>query len=305
MQHSPLEEMDGVAVPETPHDAARVPETDMIRTLASLLDEKLKPLTASNELMQQRIDQVERAGNERMMELKENLDQCKGGVSSEIKKSEDRMRQELKSVQEAFANLKIQSQNASATPSINYDAAVDDAECTRPLTALFQNLDGNVHGEEAKQWLRTEFVAKKCPNEEEIYYKGDNFNGLLFARFASQADRDQVVRKFRFNKLSHNGKEVRCKQDLPVDKRFVYSVLFGFRYLVCKDWSRYNNNVVKVDMNSNTVKIRGQEVMTITFDGTAPDIVYEAGWKDWLQCPQWEEMVQSAHDKWESASSRY
>ena len=73
LQQSPLDEMDGVAVPETPPDAARGPETDMIRTLASLLDEKLKPLTASNELMQQGIDQAERAGNENMMELRRSL----------------------------------------------------------------------------------------------------------------------------------------------------------------------------------------------------------------------------------------
>ena len=98
---------------------------------------------------------------------------------------------------------------------------------------------------------------------------------------------------------------MRCKQDLPVDTRFVPSILFSFRYLVRKAWSRYNNNVVKVDMNSNTVKVRGQEVMTITFDGIAPDIAYEAGWKDWLQCSQWEEMVQAAHTKWESASSTH
>ena len=184
MASSPLQEMDDgpgqVGEPKNLfHDTARVPETDMVRTLASLLDEKLKPLTASNELMQQRIDQVERAGNEKMTELKENFDQFKGEVSSEIKKSEDRMRQELKSVQEAFANLRIQLQNASAAPSINYDAAVDDAEWARPLTALFQNLDGSIDGEEAKQWLHRELVAKKCPSEEEIYYKGDNFNGLF------------------------------------------------------------------------------------------------------------------------------
>ena len=132
-------------------------------------------------------------------------------------------------------------------------------------------------------------------------FKGEPFEGRLFARFASEADRDKVLRTLRTRKVRHNGQQVRCKPDLPVDKRFVYSVLFGLKYLLCTEWGSHRGGQVKVDMSKNVVTVKGGIALTIIFQNEGPHIQYEQGWKEWLQGQLWNDLVDSAQDRYKKA----
>ena len=70
----------------------------------------------------------------------------------------------------------------------------------------------------ANNGLALSVSQQKCPGEEEIYYKGDDSNNILSHDLLRRLIETRQYAKFRFNKLKHNGKEERCKQDLPVDK---------------------------------------------------------------------------------------
>ena len=94
---------------------------------------------------------------------------------------------------------------------------------------------------------------------------------------------------------------MRCKPDLPVDKRFAYSVLFGLKYLLCTEWDSHRGGQVNVDMNKNIVKVKGETALTISFQNEEPHLHYEQGWNEWLQSRLWDDLVHSAGDRYKKA----
>ena len=113
--------------------------------------------------------------------------------------------------------------------------------------------------------------------------------------------RDLALRKFRFAKPLHTSHLVRCKPDLPINERFVYSVLFGFKYLLCTLWSKYLGKEGRVDLAKGVVKIKGELALAVTFGAEGPVIQYESGWEQWLHGADWQGIVDSAIDRHKKA----
>ena len=102
-------------------------------------------------------------------------------------------------------------------------------------------------------------------------------------------------------KASHIDNLVKCKPDLPIKKPYVYSVLFGFKYLLCTSWSRYNEQQVKVDLDKQVVKVEDGLALSMVFGDENPCIKYERGWGDWLRCSEWENIAQGAAGRYARA----
>ena len=77
----------------------------------------------------------------------------------------------------------------------------------------------------------------------------------------------------------------------------MYSLLFGFQWLVCKKWSKYYTSNIKVNMNSSTLEVKGQLAITITFNDLEPTIKYEDGWEEWLSSTEWDDLMADALDR--------
>ena len=276
--------------------------------LSISVDDKLQPVTSSLnslrtdlELLKNEINENEEIAQSNILNVKTELDEFKDTVKFDMKSNEEKMTSELIAVKKALDEFKIQPQQASSSTH-TYGMLTEDKEALRHLTAMIQNMDGQATEEEAIQWLRSTLTEGKCPAADEIYSKGEPFEGRLFARFASEADRDKALRTLRTRKVRHNGHQVRCKPDLPVDKRFVYSVLFGLKYLLCTEWCSHRGGQVKVDMSKNVVTVKGEIALTISFQSEEPHIQYEQGWNEWLQGQLWKDLVDSAQDRYKKAT---
>ena len=119
----------------------------------------------------------------------------------------------------------------------------------------------------------------------------------MFVRFENSTDRDRALRLLRSANIKHFDNDLRCKPDLPIDKRFVYTVLFGLRWLLVKKWKKYFPSQVKVDMDNNFLQVMKSQVLTISFNDCSPTLTFADGWEDWISCEEWNNIVKGARDK--------
>ena len=306
---SPQHDAFDIGSPQTP-EAARQPDTGVtMSALRALFDEKLQPVTAAVGELRQEVGDLKLQVEENNEMATVNIDNLAQNLR-EFKQSSDKRMTELEtntsqgrtavdtasssSLERKVAKLELQLAQLSVRP--------DDRD-ERCLNAMFSNLDDSAGGNAAIEWLRSklEYLNVPAADADAIYYKGDTFNGRLFARFPSGAARDVALHRFRMAKAVYGNAPVRCKPDLPVEKRFVYSVLFGFKYLLCTSWKRYAGKQVRVDLEGGTVKVDGSAAVTIQNGPENPLISYEQGWEGWLQSQEWKEIIDCAAERLKKA----
>ena len=98
--------------------------------------------------------------------------------------------------------------------------------------AVFGGLS-NLSLEDAQKWLTDELWNAWLPQPIETYCKGD-FKGILFARFHTNTDRDDVVGWFRKHSTLIQGTNVWSKPDRFLHERVIQSLVFGTKYLLDK-----------------------------------------------------------------------
>ena len=288
---SPLHEMDGmddgaehlqneVPVPLTPPHATSTQLT--LESMSALLDrkfdERLQPLTDTVKEMQEDMQRVE--SNIDNVAARQDL------METHTRKDKQELASKIDDIEKRVAALELGQSSYSG----------DDRE----FNGYFTNMDPSASDREAIEWLEAKLTALGAPPED-VFYKGESYDGRLFVRFASPKSRDLALRKLRRDKAQHNGNLVRCRDDLPVEKRFVDSVLFGFKYLLCTEWQKYNKQQIKVEFNKNIVTVKGVKAIEIIFEDAAPCLHYEQGWKEWLQGSQWQEIVDGAQVRYVKA----
>ena len=89
--------------------------------------------------------------------------------------------------------------------------------------------------DDAISWLNVKLkLLADC--KAEIYGKGE-FNGILFAKFDSQATRDLSVESFRKASLSREGSRCWAAEDAPIEIRAYKKFLFGIKkLLISPEW---------------------------------------------------------------------
>eukprot|EP00973_Karenia_brevis_P035671 4921943-Karenia_brevis.AAC.1 len=86
---------------------------------------------------------------------------------------------------------------------------------------------------------------------EEIYFKGDSFNGVLFSKFSSPDMAKRALIEMSKCKRNYNGHEVRFKKDAPIEERSLLSFLLGLRWQL-GEWG-YKKSAIKVDETAHTM----------------------------------------------------
>lgn len=259
--------------------------------LSQLLDEKVvNPFNQRFKNIEDRIDEVA-ANSETAIN---HLDITTNNLDLRLRDVETAdLPTRVSQLETAFKEFQMNAKVTSGNSQVSYNG-IDGDEADRQFRALFKQFDIATSESEAITWLEDILEKAGAAKPQETFCKGADFKGTLFCRFNSPAERDRALLKFRLAKPQCNGHEIKCKPDLPVDKRFVYTVLFGIKYLVCSLWSVYSTRQVKVDLTSNVIKIQGATVLTVVFENGSPKLNYTEGWEEWLASEDWSNIVRAA-----------
>ena len=152
---------------------------------------------------------------------------------------EVRMTSEMKAVKSSIEDLRT-----GAGEKTVFDSTGD----SRNRCAVWGGLPG-AYGE-AVQWIKNELSQLDVPSvAPEFFVKGGeaNFKNILFTKFESKQQRDDVIKKMR-QRLEDGLEDAWVKPDLPVKVRAVNGFLLGLKHLMTSlEWG-YNKSAVKVDL---------------------------------------------------------
>ena len=325
--HSPLEEMDDIQrvldldddveeqVPTTPVEAFRAPppsspvsapSVNLLSQIAGLLDEKLAPITSTIKDMQfdvVRIDSnVERVSNE--------LRDLSSSLSTRMKMAEDTMKDitvrvakleevlpstgtsvenvpswltdKLREVEAALKNLHARGFEFS------HPVGADD----RSRTAVIGGLSSTGSFEAATSWVTDQLWKQYGPVPTSVFKKGE-FNGIVFAKFANESDRNDAVAMLK------EEDDIWAKADRPLKCRMLRSLLFGTKYIMNKEWG-WDIKSLWADPEEGSLSADDSCVFNVSLSDTKFEIQYGPGWEEYLtdkNYPQVMELIKSVNSK--------
>ena len=292
----------GVPVPETPTQAHGHAQENMMEALSTLLDNKLKPISDSNQLLQQRIEQVElttKTNIENLQaQLKENEEMLSANIENvatdlrKLKESSAKHYEELnREIRQSEPMSRIQALERQLSELTRARGNSEKASDTAATTAVFGGLGGCGDKWEAESWLWKQLWYNNAPTATEFYAKGD-FTGILFAKFASTVDRDDAVNKFRAAKLETGNGVAWAKADLPIDIRAPRGLLFGTKSLMI-EWG-FPRNTLWADPEEYTLQMGDDNIFEIKVEGGEMIVTYGNGWEEYLKNDtQWQELLKT------------
>ena len=149
------------------------------------------------------------------------------------------------------------------------------------------------------EWLATALRDLKLQPAIEPYHKGDEFKGILFAKFASPQVAQTITESFSKARPNMSGKHVWCKFDQPIEARVPKSFLLGLRWQLVQ-WG-FEKQDVRVDDEHMIMKVGGVPVLQVVIDGQKLNTNWLdsswALWPDLQQSKELQTLVQSASDK--------
>ena len=148
---------------------------------------------------------------------------------------------------------------------------------------------------QAIEWLLSKLKALGSAAPEDVYSKGEDFTGILFARFRGIEDRDAALRRLRDKSSRDSGHEHWVKPDLPLVVRTVQSFLFGAKYLFAQ-WG-YARAALWVDLDTNKFYVGDSEVVQAVVNGGKFEVTIASDWKNELDDPDWKQLVETAKTK--------
>ena len=280
-------------------DAAAAPSASnggpaTLAAIEGLLEVKLNPMAASihglqTEFVGLRVSVEERL---RAMELRINV----AGVRIEKleKLLEDspapptcdgKLAEHIKNIEAHIAALRQGTSHTEAT----------NRECTAVLGGLTA-LDDE---DEAATWLTDKLASMSGPKPRDIFTKGDEFRGIIFAKFADKNQQDDAVSVLRRARCQQDGKDVWAKPDLPFEERTMRHLVFGAKR-VMTDWG-YDKAGLWADPENGPLSLGGERVMCATIEGKVLKIDYGTGWQEFLNAdvahPEFKTLPQNIQDK--------
>lgn len=97
---------------------------------------------------------------------------------------------------------------------------------------------------EAEDWLTGKVKELRLEQPREIYHKGDEFKGILYAKLSSPSAVECCIKAFAQDKTQSNLDGMWCNKDLPIHERIPIFVLLGLRWQLIQ-WG-YSKQEVKV-----------------------------------------------------------
>ena len=71
----------------------------------------------------------------------------------------------------------------------------------------------------AEEWIERKLKEFNLPKTRELYHKGDEFKGIIFAKYSNTEDLHQVVQKMQRSSFKLGQKQFWCKPDRSLELR--------------------------------------------------------------------------------------
>ena len=133
----------------------------------------------------------------------------------------------------------------------------------------------------------TGFVSKTLKELQldaanDIFFKGAEFGGILFAKFGSPSVAEKVVLSMSKSK-SKVGESIWCKKGRPLETRVPLSLLLGLRRQLI-EWNTCSKSDVRVDDNSMIMKVGGVAVAQATVLNKKLNLQWlDPTWSTWTE----------------------
>jgi archaellum component FlaC len=132
-----------------------------------------------------------------------------------------RIDQKLESIEAEITKIKTSGANVSNGGT--WGNAQEDSD-----TIVFGGFEKEFR-QTAEDWIVRKLKELRLPTALDIYHKGDEFKGLIFARFANAEVATNVVDYMGKKKATIGNSEVWCKPDRPIEIRAPLSLLLSLR----------------------------------------------------------------------------
>ena len=183
-----------------------------------------------------------------------------------LKQAEDKTNAEFEKIRKEIIDFKKEQ--------------VDSKGSLDSTTVLFGGLQDETF-EAAERIVKSKLNDKHMEEPSAVYHKGDEFKGIVFAKFTTEKVAEDIVKAISGGK--NKGEDtIWCKKDLPLNKRVPMSFLLGVRKQLI-NWG-FTKSRVRVQEDTNTLTVAGQPIMkaivvggSLTVDWTSQE------WKDWTE----------------------
>ena len=190
--------------------------------IAALLKQQFGPITANInalsagvQMLDAKYGDLTTAVENRLKEMESRMDVTQAQVAK-MDELVQHLNEEMSHV-EGLIKTQVEAATREMKPGMktqNFEAKTDK----RTLTAVIGNLEGIGSLAQAQAWLKGKLTVLQGPAPVQICGKG-TFQGMMFAEFKDQFDRDLAVTLLKTAGLQHNGKPVWASQDRdPVER---------------------------------------------------------------------------------------
>ena len=114
-------------------------------------------------------------------------------------------------------------------------------------TLMFGGFGQGSSGEAEINWLAEKLKEMKAEPAKTTYYKGDNFKGILFAKFGGAEVAAKAVDIVAKKKLVHEECDIQCQPEAPVEVRAIRTLLLGLRRQL-NEWGSLNKSIIRLDI---------------------------------------------------------
>ena len=290
---SPLQEMDGIVgeldfedepAPCTPPQAQPVTMEGIAALLSTTLDEKLASVTQQVSQLGVDVGDLKK----KVADVVENEDMMQTRVEN-LQIHMDIMDKDVKQMKEAMASGSVARTarpdgSDTATPRSRTEIGYD--------TVFVGGLGGFNDKHDAEKWLTDQMWWSYAPMPTEWYFKGNEFQSKLFAKFGSSAEADTALQKIKNINVKYNDKEIFAKIELPLEIRLTRSQLFLAKDILVDNG--FDKHSLWVETSTNTLQCgKDDVVLAINIDKGQLRASFEPGvdaeglsWADYIEKEQ-------------------
>ena len=278
------EELVPTCPPPMDSPSAKVPtEAVTMDGIATLLQQQLGPITANIyalnagvQMLDAKYGDLRSAVENRLKDMEARMDVTQAQVAKM-----DELLQHLHEESSKVEGL-IKSQVESALRDMKPGMKTQDPNKNvdkRSLTAVIGNLEGLSSLAQAQTWLKDKLSVLQGPSPIQVYGKGV-YQGMVFAEFKDQFDRDLAVTLLKTAGLQQNGKPVWACQDRDPVERAARNFCFGLKKVFKEEWN-IPYNVRISDEKPYTMSVGGE--LALTAHVSSGEVVHEwhGEWANW------------------------
>jgi hypothetical protein len=259
-----------------PAGAVPVPgQAVTMEAIGELFRQEIGPVKQTMSNLENKVGDLRQSVDARLKDIEKRLDMTDIRVSKLESLEVPTKSPELDRLVKQMQDLESQIAAMKVGPTTGQGQGEDKA-----WTAVIGGLQGLSGFDEAETWIRDKLYSLWAPSPSEVYCKGD-YKGVIFAKFAAQADRDEAWKTLKKAGLKEHGHDVWAKESLPIEIRAPKSLLLGLKYLF-KEWGIHG---ARVDDMMTQLSLPGKEkVISVSVSDNKLDINWAPTWGAWKEC---------------------